>query len=166
MELAFAGWSGVLILLMYGAIMLGVGIVTYLKNRNVHESLDEYYLGGRGLGVMVLFFTFFATQYSGNTVVGYPPTAYRMGYEYLVSVPYFILIIMVYLMFAPRMYLMGKKYKLLTPVDWIEKRFRSKPVSILAAFLMLYALGNYLLEQFVAIGQGVSGLTGGQFLIK
>ncbi|UOQ92376.1 sodium:solute symporter family protein [Halobacillus shinanisalinarum] len=161
MELAFAGWSGVLILLMYGAIMLGVGVATYWKNRNVHESLDEYYLGGRGLGVMVLFFTFFATQYSGNTVVGYPPTAYRMGYEYLVSVPYFILIIMVYLMFAPRLYLMGKKYKLLTPVDWIDKRFKSKPVSILAAFLMLYALGNYLLEQFVAIGQGVSGLTGG-----
>lgn len=161
MDLAFSGWSGVLILVMYGAIMLAVGIGTYLKNRNVHESLDEYYLGGRGLGVTVLFFTFFATQYSGNTVIGYPPTAYRMGFEYLVSVPYFIMIIMVYLMFAPRLYLMGKKYNLLTPVDWIEKRFKSKPVSILAAFLMLYALGNYLLEQFVAIGQGVSGLTGG-----
>ncbi|MFC7062404.1 sodium:solute symporter family protein [Halobacillus seohaensis] len=161
MELAFAGWSGVLILLMYGALMLGVGIITYLKNRNVHESLDEYYLGGRGLGVMVLFFTFFATQYSGNTVVGYPPTAYRIGYEYLVSVPFFIMIIVMYLTFAPRLYLMGKKYNLLTPVDWIDKRFKSKAVSILAAILMLYALGNYLLEQFVAIGQGVSGLTGG-----
>ncbi|WP_256464006.1 sodium:solute symporter family transporter [Halobacillus salinarum] len=161
MELAFAGWSGVFILLMYGAVMLGVGVFTYLKNRNVHESMDEYYLGGRGLGVMVLFFTFFATQYSGNTVIGYPATAYRLGYEYLVSVPYFIMIIVVYLLFAPRMYVMGKKYKLLTPVDWLNKRFNSKSVSILAAFLMLYALGNYLLEQFVAIGQGVSGLTGG-----
>ncbi|MBM7553174.1 sodium:solute symporter family protein [Thalassobacillus pellis] len=161
MDLAFSGWSGVLILLMYGAVMLAVGIVTYWNNRNVHQSMDEYYLGGRGLGVMVLFFTFFATQYSGNTVVGYPPAAYRMGFEYLVSVPYFIMIIVVYLMFAPRMYIVGKKYNLLTPVDWLEKRFKSKPVSILAAILMLYALGNYLLEQFVAIGQGVSGLTGG-----
>ncbi|ARI75604.1 sodium:solute symporter family protein [Halobacillus mangrovi] len=161
MELAFAGWSGILILLMYGLIMLGVGLVTYLRNRNIHQSLDEYYLGGRGLGVMVLFFTFFATQYSGNTVIGYPPSAYRMGYEYLVSVPFFIMIIVAYLLFAPRLYKLGKKYRLITPVQWFEKRFKSKNITILAAILMLYALGNYLLEQLVAIGQGVSGLTGG-----
>ncbi|CDQ18963.1 solute:Na+ symporter, SSS family/sodium/pantothenate symporter [Halobacillus karajensis] len=161
MELAFSGWSGILILLMYGLIMLGVGITTYLRNRNIHQSLDEYYLGGRGLGVMVLFFTFFATQYSGNTVIGYPPSAYRMGFEYLVSVPFFIMIIMAYLLFAPRLYSLGKKYKLVTPAQWFEKRFKSKAVTILAALLMLYGLGNYLLEQLVAIGQGVSGLTGG-----
>ncbi|GGB39375.1 sodium:solute symporter [Lentibacillus populi] len=161
MDLAFSGWSGVLILLAYGLLMLGIGLVTYLKNRNIHESLDEYYLGGRGLGVMVLFFTFFATQYSGNTVVGYPATAYRQGFEYLVSVPYFIMIIMAYLLFAPRLYAMGKKYKLITPAQWFEKRYKSKAVTILASLLMLYGLGNYLLEQLVAIGQGVSGLTGG-----
>lgn len=161
MDLAFSGWSGILVLLMYGLLMLGVGLITYFKNRGIHQSIDEYYLGGRGLGVMVLFFTFFATQYSGNTIIGYPPKAYRIGYEYLVSVPFFILIIVTYLLFAPRLYALGKKYKLVTPVDWIERRFKSKAVSILAALLMLYALGNYLLEQFVAIGQGVDGLTGG-----
>lgn len=80
MDLAFSGWSGVVILLAYGLIMLGIGLVTYLKNRNIHQSLDEYYLGGRGLSTMVLFFTFFATQYSGNTVIGYPPSAYRQGF--------------------------------------------------------------------------------------
>src|SRR5690625_1461731 len=161
MELAFSGWSGVLILAVYGLLMLGVGLFTYLRNRNIHESLDEYYLGGRGLGVMVLFFTFFATQYSGNTVVGYPPSAYRQGFEYLVSVPFFIMIIMAYLLFAPRLYTLGKKYNLITPAQWFEKRYKSKAVTILASLLMLYGLGNYLLEQFVAIGQGVSGLTGG-----
>ncbi|GAB3674326.1 sodium:solute symporter family protein [Salinisphaera aquimarina] len=161
MELAFGGVSGIVVLVAYGALMLGVGLYTYLSNRNIRESLDEYYLGGRGLGVMVLFFTFFATQYSGNTVVGYPPTAYRIGYQYLVSVPFFILIIASYLFFAPRLYQLGRRFSLLTPVDWLDIRFKSKAVTILAAILMLYALGNYLLEQFVAIGQGVSGLTGG-----
>ncbi|WFF40649.1 sodium:solute symporter family protein [Salinicola endophyticus] len=161
MELAFGGWSGILVLGLYGGLMLAVGLFAFLRHRGVRESLDEYYLGGRGLGAMVLFFTFFATQYSGNTVVGYPPTAYRLGYQYLVSVPFFIMIIMVYLFFAPRLYSLGRRFSLLTPVDWIDLRFRSKRVSVLAAILMLYGLGNYLLEQFVAIGQGVSGLTGG-----
>lgn len=161
MELAFSGMSGILIMLFYGLIMLGIGIITYMKNRNVHSSLDEYYLGGRGLGTMVLFFTFFATQYSGNTVIGYSAEAYRVGYANLVTIPFFIMIILVYLSFAPRMYKLGKKHKIVTPVDWLEMKFKSKAVSILAAILMLYALANFLLEQLVAIGQGVAGLTGG-----
>lgn len=160
-HLAFGGASGIIVLVAYGAIMLAVGLVTWLKNRGLHESTDEYYLGGRGLGVMVLFFTFFATQYSGNTVVGYPPAAYRTGYAYLVSVPFFITIILGYLLFAPRLYALGRKFSLVTPADWIHRRFDSPAVTWLAAILMLYALANYLLEQFVAIGQGVSGMTGG-----
>ncbi len=161
MELAFSGWSGILVLLAYGILMLAIGTITFFKNRGLHQNIDEYYLGGRGLGFMVLFFTFYATQYSGNTIVGYIPEAYRTGFNYLISVPFFIGIIVAYLMFAPRLYSLAKKYKLVTPVDWLHKRFNSKAVSILGAFLMLYALANYLLEQFIAIGHGVTGLTGG-----
>ena len=161
MDLAFSGVSGILIMLFYGLLMLAIGIGTFLRNRNVHNSLDEYYLGGRGLGTLVLFFTFFATQYSGNTVIGYSAEAYRVGYANLVTVPFFIMIILVYLIYAPRLYKLSKKHKIVTPVDWIQLRYQSKAVSILAAVLMLYALGNFLLEQLVAIGQGVSGLTGG-----
>ncbi|WP_020007650.1 sodium:solute symporter family protein [Salinicoccus albus] len=161
MDLAFSGVSGILIMLFYGLLMLAIGIGTFLRHRNVHSSLDEYYLGGRGLGTLVLFFTFFATQYSGNTVIGYSAEAYRVGYANLVTVPFFIMIILVYLIYAPRLYKLSKKHKIVTPVDWIQLRYQSKAVSILAAVLMLYALGNFLLEQLVAIGQGVSGLTGG-----
>ncbi|WP_271401803.1 sodium:solute symporter family protein [Salinicoccus roseus] len=161
MELAFSGTSGILIMLFYGIIMLLIGVGTYMRNKNVHSSLEEYYLGGRGLGTMVLFFTFFATQYSGNTVIGYSAEAYRVGYANLVSIPFFIMIILVYLLFAPRMYKLSKKHNIVTPVDWLEMKFKSKAVSILAAIIMLYALGNFLLEQLIAIGQGVAGLTGG-----
>ena len=65
-ELAFAGASGITVLVAYGLLMLGVGVITWLANRGLHQSVDEYYLGGRGLGVMVLFFTFFG-------VVAAPP---------------------------------------------------------------------------------------------
>ncbi len=84
MELAFSGTSGILIMLFYGIIMLLIGVGTYMRNKNVHSSLEEYYLGGRGLGTMVLFFTFFATQYSGNTVIGYSAEAYRVGYAWFI----------------------------------------------------------------------------------
>lgn len=160
-NLVFAGWSGVVILLVYGAIMLGIGYYVYRKNKNIHESMDEYYLGGRSLGLLVLFFTLFATQYSGNTIIGYPATAYRMGYGWLVSIPFMILIIAGYLLFAPRLYSLSKKHKFLTPSDWLQFRFNSKSVTLVGTILMAYGVCNYLLEQLVAIGQGVAGLTGG-----
>jgi SSS family transporter len=160
-ELAFGGWSGVFIMVVYGLIMLGIGFFTYLKNRGIHQSNKEYYLGGGKLSLFVLFFTFFATQYSGNTIVGYAPNAYRMGFGWLQSITFFILIVVGYLLFAPRLYTISKKYSFITPSDWLDKRFNSKAVTIFGSLLMLYGLGNYLLEQLVAIGQGVSGLTGG-----
>ncbi len=161
MKLAFSGTSGIVIMLAYGFLMLAIGIITYLKNKGIHQSNKEFYLGGGKIGVVVLFFTFFATQYSGNTIVGYAPTAYRMGFFWLQSITFFILIVIGYLLFAPRLYVLSKKYNFITPSDFIEQRFKNKGVTILASLLMLYGLCNYLLEQIVAIGQGVSGLTGG-----
>ena len=161
MNQAFSGASGIIIMLVYGLIMLVIGIFTYLKNKGIHVSNKEFYLGGGKIGVFVLFFTFFATQYSGNTIVGYAPNAYRMGFMWLQSITFFILIVIGYLLFAPRLYVMSKKFNFITPSDFIEKRFNHKGVTLLASLLMLYGLGNYLLEQIVAIGQGVSGLTGG-----
>jgi len=162
-ELAFSGWSGILILVIYGLLMLGIGFMTYFRNRNknIRDSNEEYYLGGKELSVMVLFFTFYASQYSGNTIIGYAPQGYRIGFQWMQSITFMILVIMAYLLFAPRLYALSRKYKFITPADWLEKRFQSKSITILGSFLMLYGLGNYLLEQLVAVGQGVSGLTGG-----
>src|SRR5699024_12074185 len=109
--------------LFYDLIMLLIVIVTYLKNKGIHVSNKEFYVGGGKIGVFVLFFTFFATQYSGNTIVGYAPNAYRMGFMLLQSITFFILIVIGYLLFAPRLYVMSKKFNFITPSDFIEKRF-------------------------------------------
>lgn len=161
MELAFSGWAGIVIIVVYGLMMLGIGVLVYMRNRGIHQNMDEYYLGGRQLGVFVLFFTFYATQYSGNTIIGYAPNAYRLGFVWLQSIPFMILVIAGYLLFAPRLYVLSKRHRFVTPTDWLQKRFDSAPITILGTLLMLYGLGNYLLEQLVAIGHAVSGLTGG-----
>ena len=160
-ELTFAGIDGIIILAVFAIIMLVIGYYSGRGEKNIHESLSGYYLAGKNLGFIALFFTLFATQYSGNTIVGYAPTAYRTGFSWLQSISFMTIIIGVYLLFAPRLYVIAKKRNFVTPTDWLEHRFNSKGVTILAIFLMLWGLGNYLLEQLVAIGQAVSGMTGG-----
>ncbi|MBA2693276.1 MAG: sodium:solute symporter family protein [Rubrobacter sp.] len=159
-DLTFGEFSGIAVLVGYAAVMLLIGYVAGRGQPNIRESVKGYYLAGGGLGFVALFFTLYATQYSGNTVIGYAPTAYRQGFPWLQSIMFMTFIIGAYLVFAPRLYAIAKRESFVTPADWIRHRFQSTAVTLLAVLLMLWGLGNYLLEQLVAIGQGISGLTG------
>ncbi|MCF6411589.1 sodium:solute symporter family protein [Alkalihalobacillus sp. EGI L200015] len=161
MNLAFSGIDGVIILVFYALVMLLIGYLSGRGDKKIHHSMSGYFLAGKNLGFIALFFTLYATQYSGNTIVGYAPTAYRSGFSWIQSVSFMTIIIGVYLLFAPRLYVISKRNKFITPTDWLKYRFNSKAVTLLGVFLMLWGLGNYLLEQLVAIGQAVAGMTGG-----
>ncbi|MCX2729756.1 sodium:solute symporter family protein [Saccharopolyspora sp. NFXS83] len=157
--LSFAGLSGIIVLITYAVVMLVIGFFAG-KGAEAGKSVRGYYLGGGGLGFTALFFTLYATQYSGNSIVGYAPEAYRSGFLWWQSVPFMIAVIGGYLLFAPRLYVIAKREGFVTPTDWVRHRFRSTKLSVLVALLMLWGLANYLLEQLVAMGQGIAGLTG------
>lgn len=156
--LTFSGTSGVLVLAAYAVIMLGIG--WWAGRSTTSSSARSYYLSGGGLGFVALFFTLYATQYSGNSIVGYAPEAYRSGFSWWQSVPFMIAVIATYLLFAPRLYVVAKREGFITPTDWVRHRFGSGKLTVLVAVLMLWGLANYLLEQLVAMGQGIAGLTG------
>jgi len=160
LSLNFVGWQGFAVMVVYA---LGILVITvyFSYRKKLKESMDGFYLGGKGLGALILFFTLYASQYSGNTIIGYAPKAYRMGYAWFMSVPYMIMVIVGYLLFAPRLHIVSKRFNFVTPTDWLTKRFDSKGVSLLASILMIYALGNYLLEQLIAMGHAVDGITAG-----
>ncbi|ALM54218.1 sodium:solute symporter family protein [Halomonas huangheensis] len=160
-ELTFAGTPGIIVLVAYALMMLGIGFWVSYSRPGVREDMQSYYLAGRHLGVVVLFFTLYATQYSGNNIVGYAPAAYRIGFAWWQSVMFMTIIIAGYMLFAPRLNNIARRQQFLTPTDWLRYRFESPAIALLAALLMLWGLGNYLLEQLVAMGHGISGLTGG-----
>lgn len=157
-DLVFAGGSGVAVLVVYAVLMLVIGWMAGRKQ--VERTNESYYLAGNGLGLVTLFFTLYATQYSGNTIIGYAPSAYRMGFAWWQSVPFMMAVIGAYLIFAPRLYVVARRERFVTPADWLRHRFGSDAVVLVAVALMLWGLANYLLEQFVAMGHAISGLTG------
>ncbi|WP_018158142.1 sodium:solute symporter family protein [Demetria terragena] len=157
-NLVFAGGSGVAVLVLYAVLMLVIGWLAGRKH--VERTNQSYYLAGNGLGLVTLFFTLYATQYSGNTIIGYAPNAYRMGFAWWQSVPFMMAVIGAYLIYAPRLYVVARKEQFVTPADWLRHRFHSNAVVLVAVGLMLWGLANYLLEQFVAMGHAISGLTG------
>ncbi len=122
-------------------------------------SLADFYLAGRGLGGVVLLFTLYATQYSGNTLVGYPGEAYRVGFPWVMSVGFMLAIVVVYLVIAPRLRAASERHRFVTPADWLDHRFGDPRLTRVTNLLMAAAIANYLLAQLMAMGHVTAGLS-------
>jgi SSS family solute:Na+ symporter len=144
---------------LYLAAVLAVGYAA--RRRRTSESLSEFYLAGRQLSGPVLLLTLYATQYSGNTLIGYPGEAYRLGFSWVMSVGFMMAIIVSYLFFAPQLHHLAKRHRFVTPGDWLTHRFRSPALTLIANILLIAAIANYLLAQLVAMGHITAGLSGG-----
>ena len=98
---------------LYLVVLISVGYAT--RRRGAQTGLGDFYLAGRNLGGFVLLLTLYATQYSGNTLLGYPGEAFRIGYAWVMSVGFMMAIIVVYLIFAPRLQRLARRHAFVTP---------------------------------------------------
>ena len=113
------------------------------------------------MGFFVLFLTLYATQYSGNTLIGFAGRAYRNGFTALVTVTFMCSVIGAYFIFAPRLFRLSRKHKFITIGDFIQYRYQSTPLTICITVLSIIALGNYIVTNLKAIGIIVEASTGG-----
>ncbi len=144
-----------------GAYLCSLLLVGWLGfNARREDTLEDFYLAGRGFGFTVLVLTLYATQYSGNSVFGVAGAAYRQGFGWLISVHYMLAIIVFYRAFAPKLHAMALRRSYVTPVDYLRERFGSSALSLLASIVMIVALNNYLLAQLMTMGRALQGLAG------
>ncbi|MCB1032502.1 MAG: hypothetical protein KDD47_01550, partial [Acidobacteria bacterium] len=145
---------------VYVALLLILGA---LGRRAMGSStLSEFYLAGRRMGFFVLLLTLFATQYSGNSMSGFPGQTYRRGLSYVMSVTFMVGIVSGYLLFAPRLFALAKKKRFITPTDFLAERFGSPLLSYASAAILAVTLFNFLLAQLLAMGSAFAGLTQGR----
>ena len=155
--------QGLLALLLYlGFVLL---IAEWANRAKRDDSPGDHFLGGRDLGVFVLFLTLYATAYSGNSLLGYPGRAYRSGYSFIMATGFMLAVIVVFHALVPRLRPIAVEHGFVTPGDWIRHRFAGEPglraLSLLIGGLMALALANFLLAQLKAMGDVTSLVTGG-----
>jgi solute:Na+ symporter, SSS family len=143
---------------IYLCSLLLIGWRGYKARRE--DTLRDFYLAGGGFGFSVLVLTLYATQYSGNTVFGVAGAAYREGFGWLIAVHYMLAIVVCYLIFAPKLYTLSRHGGYVTPVDFVQARFGSAALSLLASIVMIVALNNYLLAQLMTMGRVLQGFAG------
>ena len=152
--------QGIIFLFVYLFSLLGIGVLGHFSKKE--NNLGDFYLANRGMSGFVLFLTLYATQYSGNTMIGFSGRAYRQGFTSLVTITFMCAIVGLYFIYAPKLYNLSKKHKFITLGDYVDYRFNSAALVISISIISIIALGNYILTNLKAIGFLVEGVTGGQ----
>jgi len=145
---------------IYGVLLLTLGAAS--RRLRGQDTLSDFYLADRSLGLVVLLLTLFATQYSGNSLSGFPGQTYREGLAYYMAVTFMVAIVGGYLLFAPRLRQMAREGSYLTPSDYLRERFGSPVLEGVGTVILIVTLVNFLLAQLMAMGHAISGLSGGR----
>ena len=142
---------------IYLSTLIIIGFFGYRARQE--NTLKDFYLAGKGFGLAVIFLTFYATQYSGNTLFGYSGMTYRIGYAWIMCIHFMTAIIACYLIIAPKLYNRARQFNYITPTDYLQHRFHSNSINIIVTVIMIFVLSNYLLAQLMAMGRAMQGLS-------
>jgi SSS family transporter len=156
---SFIEFGEVLFIALYLMSLIIIGWLGYRAKKQ--DNLADFYLAGNSIGLFTLFMTLYATQYSGNTLVGYAANSYREGFSFLVSFSAGMGVIGVYWLFAPRLHYLSRRKNYITIGDFIEDRYDSKTLVFLLNIIFIIVLASYILTNLKAIGYVVEVSSGG-----
>ncbi len=150
-------WVGLVI------YVAAVAYITYKAAQATHTS-EDFYVGGRSLGIFVVAMTYAASSVSGSTFVGIPGVAYRFGYGVYHLYGSSTIGMVLGWWFVARMYReAAERTNALTLPDIMAKRFNSNFVRLLGALVIIVGTFFIMVAQYKAVGIIFSELFGMSF---
>ncbi|WP_068676773.1 sodium:solute symporter family protein [Oceanobacillus sp. Castelsardo] len=144
---------GVLIIAAFMIIPLAVGLLAATKSTNTSE---DFFIQGRGMGAIAVFFTVAATWWSSFAFLGSNATFYTDGPVYLTALAWNLLFGLMYYLVGKRVWYLGKRFNYVTPSDLLGDFYNNEKLRVLVAGILLVFTIPYLQIQ----------LTGGAYLIE
>lgn len=152
-----------LIVLGYFAVTLGIG---FHFRKQASANPVEFYLAGRNLSPIVLFFTMAATNFSAFTIFGLSGAGYRIGYSFYPIMGFGTGFMAVTFIFIGRKILvLSRDRDYVTPSDFIFDRYGSSVLRLtFSTVLVLFTL-PYIAIQTIAAGKTLYSLIGLPYLV-
>ncbi len=147
-----------LVLGAFGAIIILMAAYGY---RISAKTAEDYMLGGRTIGVVVMFFFVLFAISSAWTFYGFPGLLYTQGPGYVMfiwgSVAGFAGL---YMFLGPRLWALAKINRFLSPVEVLGERYQSKALRLILSLSILAFIVPYVGIQPLGVGAGFEALTG------
>ncbi len=149
-----------LIIILYLVLTFGASLIGSAKREDTPE---DYFLANRGMGAVVLFFTFIATNFSAFFFLGFAGAGYRIGYSYYVMMAFGTAFAALSFYFIGyKVWQLGKENGYITPPELIGDQSQSKSLRNLYLLVMCFFTLPYLAIQPIGAGYLLEALTDGQ----
>jgi len=134
-------------------IVLTVVLIGFIagRNKSSRSSVEEWSVGGRRFGGLLVWFLVGADLYTAYTFLGLTSTAYAGGSLAFFAIPYCILAYFVSYFYLPKLWKVANQFKLTTLADYARERFGSKLLSSIIAIVGVLMLIPYIDLQLAGI---------------
>jgi SSS family solute:Na+ symporter len=133
-------------------IALFVGFIAYLwRKPKTMEDIQEWGLGGRRFGTVVVWFLLGGDLYTAYTLIAVPGLAASSGALAMFAITYGIMIYPIVYATMPRLYNVAKKRGYITSSDYVKDRFNSRLLAMLIGLTGVVAELPYIALQIVSI---------------
>jgi len=146
------GVSTLITFALYFLILLGIGFYFYRKSKNI----EDYLLGGRGLGAWVTALSAQASDMSGWLLMGLPGAVFLYGpREAWIAIGLFLGTCLNWKLIAKRLRVYTEKTKAITLPSFFETRFQdpSGLLRVVSAIIILIFFTIYVSSGLVAAGK-------------
>jgi len=146
-------------LVLYYLVVLGIGY--WAMQRGSSKDLEGFLLGGRQVGPITTALTLQSTAMSGYMFLGAGGLGFAQGYWALWYAAGDIGSGLLNLsVIGRRMRKLSQMMGALTAIEYLEKRYPSPAIRLVAGTLTVFLLGFYVLAQLIAGGKGMALVTG------
>lgn len=155
--------GGIIAVIAFGLVVILISVYgsTFSKKTAV-----DYMVAGREIGAFVMFFYIAFVMYSAWTFYGYPGFLYLHGPGYLVfAMAAHFCIPILYFGLGPRLWAIGRMYDIISPLEFLEKRYESPALRIIAAVVLIMFILPYIGTQAVGAGAGFQAALGVPFWV-
>ncbi|HZO92887.1 MAG TPA: sodium:solute symporter [Candidatus Baltobacteraceae bacterium] len=154
----------VFILLFIGVTVLGFYAARW--NRADLNNLNEWGLGGRRFGTIIVWFLLGGDLYTAYTFIAVPALMFGAGAVGFFAVPYTIMIYPMAMVVLPRLWAVCHRHNWITPADFVHGRYGSRALELAVALTGILATMPYIALQLVGIQVVLQtmGITGTGFM--
>jgi sodium/pantothenate symporter len=153
------------VVITYLCLNLFIGLFISRRQARGEKSLgfvNDYYIGGRSMGGLVLAMTLIATFTSASSFIGGPGIAAAKGlawvYLAMIQVPTAFIILAI---LGKKFALISRKTGAVTVTDFLRARYRSKAVVIISSLCLVLFFLAQMMSQFIGgavLFQTITGL--------
>jgi SSS family solute:Na+ symporter len=141
---------GVFVFLFLLVTVMGFAAARWRRAKDL-ASLDEWGLGGRGFGTFIAWFLIGGDIYTAYTFIAVPATLYAGSAVGFFAVPYTIIVYPIIFLFLPRLWSVSHRHGYVTPADFVQGRYDSRPLALAVAVTGILATMPYIALQLVGM---------------